>query len=121
MMPVKKIQPCNSSAPSLKGGRKDVVGADENNIHAFTCTFVHTRARTRKEGSREGKREGRKEKEERKEQRDAPKLSHADGHVQARRACCAGLSLPPLGRTFSCCKQERRRRKGGIAQANAKV
>jgi hypothetical protein len=93
-----------------------MVGVDENNMYACTWAFVHTRAWTRKGGSREGKKEGRKEKEERKEQRDAPKLSHADGHVQAKRACCASVSLPPLGRKFSCCKQERRRRKGGIAR-----
>ena len=71
-----------------------MVGVDENNMYACTWAFVHTRAWTGKGGSREGKKEGRKEKEERKEQRDAPKLSHADGHVQARRACCAGL--PPF-------------------------
>jgi hypothetical protein len=82
-------------------------------ICMHVLVHLYTRAYTRKGGRKEGKKEGRKEEEERKEQRDAaPKLSHADGHVQTRRACCASVSLPPLGRTFSCCKQERRRRKG---------
>ena len=95
-------------------------------MHVLVHLCAHVHAQGRKEAGKEREKEGRKRKKgrnkgKRKEQRDAPKLSHADGHVQARRACCASVSLPPLGRTFSCCKQERRRRKGGIAQENAEV
>lgn len=58
-MPVKMYN-LNSSAPSLKGGMKDVVGVDENNIHACTCAHVH--AQGRKEAGKEREKEGRKRK-----------------------------------------------------------
>ena len=103
----------------MKDGRKEVARVDENNVHACACAFMHTRARTRKEAGKEGKKEGRKRKKGRN------KGTHLNFPMRMG-TCRQGarvvlVYLPSLGRTFSCCEQERRKRKGGIAQASAKV
>jgi hypothetical protein len=100
-------------------GKEGSGGVDENNIHAYTCAFMHTRARTRKEAGKERKKEGRKRKKGRN------KGTHLNFPMRMG-TCRQGVRvvlvyLPFLGRTFSRCKQGRRRRKGGIAQESVEV
>ena len=81
------------------------------------CTHVH--AQGRKEAGKEREKEGRKRKKGRN------KGTHLNFRMRMG-TCRQGVRvvlvyLPFLGRTFSRCKQGRRRRKGGIAQASAEV